>query len=30
VPESRVPTDEELAVIEQVDPNGLRFQELPN
>ena len=30
VPVSRVPTDEELAVIEQVDPTGLRFQELPN
>jgi acyl CoA:acetate/3-ketoacid CoA transferase beta subunit len=30
VPESRVPSDEELAVIEQVDPTGLRFQELPN
>jgi len=29
VPESRVPTDEELAVIEQVDPTGLRLQELP-
>jgi acyl CoA:acetate/3-ketoacid CoA transferase beta subunit len=29
VPESRVPTDEELGVIEQVDPTGLRFQELP-
>jgi acyl CoA:acetate/3-ketoacid CoA transferase beta subunit len=30
VPESRVPTDEELAVIERVDPTGLRLQELPN
>jgi acyl CoA:acetate/3-ketoacid CoA transferase beta subunit len=28
VPESRVPTDEELAAIEQVDPNGTRHQEL--
>ena len=26
---SRVPTEDELAVIEQVDPNGLRLQELP-
>jgi acyl CoA:acetate/3-ketoacid CoA transferase beta subunit len=28
VPESRVPTEEELAVIEQVDPTGLRIQEV--
>jgi len=28
VPESRVPSDEELVVIEQLDPNELRFQEV--
>jgi acyl CoA:acetate/3-ketoacid CoA transferase beta subunit len=28
VPESRLPTDEELAAIEQVDPTGARHQEL--
>jgi acyl CoA:acetate/3-ketoacid CoA transferase beta subunit len=28
VPESRVPTDEEVAAIEAVDPNGIRHQEL--
>ena len=30
VPVSRVPTEEELAVIEQVDPTGSRLQELPS
>jgi acyl CoA:acetate/3-ketoacid CoA transferase beta subunit len=28
VPESRVPTDDEVAAIERVDPNGVRHQEL--
>jgi acyl CoA:acetate/3-ketoacid CoA transferase beta subunit len=28
VPETRVPTDEEVAAIEAVDPNGVRHQEL--
>ena len=30
VPVSRIPTEEELAVIEQVDPTGSRLQELPS
>jgi acyl CoA:acetate/3-ketoacid CoA transferase beta subunit len=30
VAESRVPTDEELAVIEQVDPRGIRYEEVPD
>ena len=29
VPETRVPTDEELAVIEQVDPRDMRLEEVP-
>ena len=30
VPETRVPTEVELAVIEQVDPGGVRHQEVPS
>jgi acyl CoA:acetate/3-ketoacid CoA transferase beta subunit len=30
VPESRAPTDDERAVIEAVDPNGLRGEEVPD
>jgi acyl CoA:acetate/3-ketoacid CoA transferase beta subunit len=30
VPETRLPTDEDLAVIEDVDPTGLRYQEVPD
>ena len=29
VPTSRVPTEEELAIIEQLDPDGLRHREVP-
>jgi acyl CoA:acetate/3-ketoacid CoA transferase beta subunit len=30
VPESRLPTDDEVAVIRRVDPHDLRLQEVPN
>ena len=31
VPDSRVPTDDELRLIREViDPNGLRYAEVPN
>lgn len=29
VPESRLPTDDELAMLDQLDPNGLRHREVP-
>jgi acyl CoA:acetate/3-ketoacid CoA transferase beta subunit len=30
VPETRTPTAEELALIEQIDPRGLRHKEVPS
>ena len=30
VPESRIPTDDELDLIELIDPNGMRFGEVPD
>jgi hypothetical protein len=30
VPDSRAPSDGELAVIEEVDPNGVRYDEVPD
>jgi acyl CoA:acetate/3-ketoacid CoA transferase beta subunit len=30
VPTSRVPTDDELALLERIDPDGARFAEVPD